>query len=187
MRWLLDTSVWARRHQPGVAREIERLYDEGAEFVLSASALLEILRAPQGAAVRTERERILSAVEILSENSQTVGFATDAMVDLAAGAPTGHRRSVTELLTAALAHQHGVGVLHADADYTLISEGSGLDFAQRRCVVDDAESPDSPGASQRQLKKEMSQLLHQLPVEESEALLRQFVDELKSAVGAGAR
>jgi predicted nucleic acid-binding protein len=40
-----------------------------------------------------------------------------------------HRRKPLDLLIAATAHQHGLGVLHYDRDYDFIAEHGGLQFA----------------------------------------------------------
>jgi predicted nucleic acid-binding protein len=55
-------------------------------------------------------------------------FAERAQRDLAEDPAVNHRVKLADLLVAAIASQHRLGVLHYDADYDLISRHSELDF-----------------------------------------------------------
>ncbi|WP_051222260.1 PIN domain-containing protein [Conexibacter woesei] len=134
MRWLVDTSAWSRRGIPEVRDQLKALLeeDDAHELVLSGPVLLELLTGPQGAAVAAEHAQLRDAVAIVAPDDETVRLAAQMMERLALAGPEHHRRPVADLLTAALAHQHGYGLVHIDRDFELIAEHGGLDLTQRR-------------------------------------------------------
>jgi hypothetical protein len=142
MRWLVDTSAWSRRGVPEVREQLEALLDEDAsnELALSGPVLLELLTAPQGAAVAAEHA-VLSEL-VVAPDAETFRLAARMMERLALSGPEHHRRPVADLLTAALAHQHDCGLVHIDRDFELIAEHGGLPFTQRRLHL--PESGDGP-------------------------------------------
>ena len=183
MLWLVDTSAWSRREVPAVKELLRQLVeDDGDELALSPAVLIELLRGPQWGEVAAERQRLEDAFPVLPVDDETVRIIADAMQALALTGAEAHRRPVTDLLTSALAHRHGAGILHFDRDYGAIAEHGGLDFTARRvCRPEDLErSGEHPVAgTQRALKKELHQLLHQLPVGEAEEWLRVAVERLR--------
>lgn len=186
MPWLADTSAWARRHIPEVGEQLKELLNDDELFVLSPAVLLELLRGPQGDAVREERRSLTDSMETVVPDATTWSIAADMMEGLALHGPEAHRFiSVTDFVTAALAHQHGMGVVHVDGDYELIAEHSGRGFEHRRIALVARDSEHPVAGAQRELKRELSQLLHQMPVEDAEALLDRFVEEARKAVAAG--
>lgn len=181
MRWLVDTSTWARRDQPAIAAALQALVESGDELVLSPPVLLELLRGPQGEAVAEERQALTDAMEVIAADARTFALAADAMERLARHAPAAHRLPVTDLVTAAQAHQHGCGVVHCDGDYDVIAEHGGLEFECRRLPLESVagESKPSVAARQRELRKELLQLLHRVPVSEAEAFLEGTVERAR--------
>ncbi|MEI6446702.1 MAG: PIN domain-containing protein [Actinomycetes bacterium] len=133
MRWIVDTSAWARRDKPAVRDQIKSILEESDEsrLVLAPTVMLELLRGPQGDAVAAERSRLLDHMELLSADTETFALAADAMERMAEWAPEGHRVATADLLTAALAHQHRGGVIHIDRDFLELAERSGLTFEER--------------------------------------------------------
>jgi len=96
-----------------------------------------------------------------------------------------HRLPVTDLVTAALAHQHECGVAHVDGDYAEIAEHGGLTYQHRRPSLPAEGGGEHPVAGrQRALKKELAQLLRQLPTKDSEALLERVVQEAREAAAS---
>lgn len=185
MRWLIDTSAWARRETIAVSEQLAALLDEeeGSEFVLSPTVLLELLRGPQGDQVSERRQSLTEAMEVVAADKGTWSIAADAMIKLALHHPTAHRLPVADLLTAALAHQHGLGVVHVDGDFELLAHWSGLTFPERRLELgDEAPAPSSSALRQRQLRRELAQLLHLLPAETAEGFLADSVRALESMV-----
>jgi hypothetical protein len=109
------------------------------------------------------------------------------METLADHGPTSHRLPVPDLISAALAHQHGCGVIHYDEHFDLMAEHSGLDFKALRIQLVDAGDDGgggqaSPGARQRELKTDFAQLLHQMPSDEAERFLEDVVEEARGRV-----
>lgn len=185
MRWVVDTSAWARRDNPAVRQQLNALLDGGGELVLSPAVLLELLRGPQGEQVAEERESLTAAMTTLAADAKTFELATGAMERLALHAPEAHRRSVTDLVTAALAHQHDCGVAHVDGDYEQIAEHAGLTYQHRRLTLGAGGPEQHPIAvRQRALKRELAQLLHQLPTKDSEALLERVLHQAREAAAS---
>lgn len=185
MRWIVDTSAWAHRDVPGVAEQLAHLLEEDAdsEFVLSPSALLELIRGPQGEDVATERTALEADLEVLAVDAETYRLAANAMVALALHAAEAHRLPIPDLVTAALAHQHGCGVAHIDIDFEILAEHSGLTFQQRRIDLpppgDGSGAVHPVAADQRALVKELRQLLHRKPAADAEAFLAGAVQQLR--------
>lgn len=181
MRWLVDTSAWARRDQPEVAEKLQALLGSGDELALSPPVLLELLRGPQDQAVAEERQALTEAMQVIPADARTFELAADAMERLARHAPVAHRLPVTDLVTAALAHQHGLGVVHCDGDYAEIAEHGGLKFKCRRIELEagGGESKRSVAARQRELRRELFQLLHRASIEEAEAFLERAVEQAR--------
>lgn len=179
MLWLVDTSAWVRRDQLTVAAEMKRLLERGDELAFSPPVLLELLRGAQGDAVAAEKQALLSVMAIPPMNDETTEIASQIMVSMAKHSPVAHRVPVTDLLTAALAHQLGAGILHADHDYEQIAKNGAIDLPTHRCQAKDAGAVNGKAARQRELKKEVAQLLHQLSADRSEEVLERIVVELK--------
>lgn len=188
MRWIVDTSAWSRLHRPEVQKQVEELLGDENELVLSPAVELEILREPQRDAVSVRRRELEEAMEVLRADAETFSLAADAMECLARHQAEAHRRPIADLITAAVAHQHGCGVLHLDGDFELLAEHGGLAFDVVRVKLREPDGDDEqaahPAAKQRQLKTELAQLLHQMPLDEAETFLGAVVDQARARVGA---
>jgi predicted nucleic acid-binding protein len=134
VRWLVDTSAWSRRLLPHVAQQLQGILaeEEDSELVLSPSVLLELMRGPQHEAVAEERRTLTRAMEVLGVDDRTFELAAEAMERLALHQAEAHRLQIPDLITAALAHQHGCGVVHIDEDLKLLEAHGGLTFEARK-------------------------------------------------------
>jgi predicted nucleic acid-binding protein len=184
VRWIVDTSAWARRDKPAVRDQIKSILEESDEsrLVLAPTVMLELLRGPQGDAVAAERSRLLDHMELLAADTETFALAADAMERMAEWAPEGHRIATADLLTAALAHQHRCGVIHIDRDFLELAERSGLTFEERMLAAPGEGQGNETARGQRQLRAELSQLLHRMPVASAEAFLTDTVDRARAAI-----
>lgn len=135
MPLLIDTSAWSRRNAPEVRDQLERLIADDGPLVLSPSVLLELLRAPQGKEVAEERARLNELLEVVAADAATFELAADAMERLALYQPEAHRLPLADLVTAALADQHGYDVVHCDGDFECIAEHTDLDFGHHQIEV----------------------------------------------------
>lgn len=181
MNWLVDTSAWGRIHREASAREQVRALldaDPDAELVLSPAVELELLRGPRtGAEVTQARAELETAYQVLAADTRTFQLAADAMQAPAEHQTDARRLPVVDLITAALAHQHGCGVIHFDDDYELLVAHAGLDFPTHRLTGTASAVPaPSPAARQRALKKELHRLVSQLPVDGAERFLEDAVE-----------
>lgn len=181
MRWLVDTSAWSRREIPEVRDQLTALLeeDDDNELALPGPVLLELLTGPQGAAVAAEHARLRDGLPIVAPDDETVRLAAQLMEHLALAGPEHHRRPVADLLSAALAHQHGCGLVHIDRDFELIATHGGLPFVQRRLHLPGSGDGPHPARPQRALKRDLNQALHQLPAAAAEALLARAVAEAR--------
>jgi predicted nucleic acid-binding protein len=184
-RWLLDTSAYTRRHIPAVKDALRRHVESGDELCFATPTLLELLRTPRGEAVAGERDALREAFEVVALSERTGELAADAMVSLAANTTDGHRLPVADLLTAALAAEGGLGVLHVDKHFDRLATAGGLGFPSAAvCSVDDLArvAQQSPAARQRELRRTLNGLLSRLPVERAEQLLAEFTAHARAAV-----
>jgi predicted nucleic acid-binding protein len=126
---LLDNSAWARLGNPELA--LERL-DAIAEAVQSsrvATCLPFLLEAGYSARSAAGHDALMEELEALPHfhvDEEVERRATDAQRQLARAGH--HRLPPVDLLVAAIADRHGIGVLHYDRDYDLIASKTDLSF-----------------------------------------------------------
>lgn len=119
-RYLLDTSVWARRRHPDVAQRVVPLIGTGLVAtcsVLDAESLYATRTATEYEQVRHDRR---SAYEFLITDQEVWDRALDVQRELAARSMT-RSAGIPDLLVAAVAELNRVTVLHCDADFDHIS------------------------------------------------------------------
>jgi len=124
---LLDNSAWARLPALAPARAAELA--DALEAGELATCLPFLLEAGYSARTGGDHDRLLDDLLALPH------FALDAEVEAKALdaqrrlARVGHHRlPPVDLLVAALADRHGLGVLHYDRDYDVLVEKTGLRF-----------------------------------------------------------
>jgi predicted nucleic acid-binding protein len=126
---LLDNSAWARLADAAVPTERADEIAEALESGRIAASLPFLLEA--GYSARRGREHGQLIAELLSLPQYHLDDATEqrALDAQAQLARVGHHRlPPVDLLIAALADRHGLGVLHYDHDYDLIAEKTDLAF-----------------------------------------------------------
>jgi predicted nucleic acid-binding protein len=87
------------------------------------------------ACAAADHHRAPALLKLAPVDEKTFALAADAMEQLALHQPESHRLPVTDLVTAAIAHQREMGVVHCDGDYELLAQHSGLTFTQRKIAV----------------------------------------------------
>jgi predicted nucleic acid-binding protein len=127
-RFLVDTSASARMNRPTVAQLVGPIIDSGLVAttpVLDAEACYSV-RSPGEFARLRERRR--ATYEYLPTDDEHWQAALEAQFRLAV---SGRHRSVgiADLLTAVLAEDHGLTVLHYDSDFD--TAATVLDFQHR--------------------------------------------------------
>jgi predicted nucleic acid-binding protein len=123
-RYLLDTSVWARRRQPGVAPRVAPLIGAGLVAtcsVLDAEALYTTRSPAEYEQVRRDRR---AAYEFLVTDQEAWDRALDVQRQLAARSMT-RAVGIPDLLVAAVGELHRVTVLHYDADFDHVAAVTG--------------------------------------------------------------
>lgn len=123
-RYLLDTSVWARRRERGVAERVVPLIGAGLAAtcsVLDAESLYSTRTVAEYEQVRRVRR---DAYELLVTDQEAWDHALDVQRVLASRAMT-RSVGIPDLLVAAVAELHRVAVLHFDADFDHIGTVTG--------------------------------------------------------------
>lgn len=123
-RYLVDTSVWARRRRPPVAERVVPLIGAGLVAtcsVLDAEALYTARSPTEYEEIRRDRR---AAYEFLVTDQEAWDRALDVQRQLAARSMT-RSVGVADLLIAAVAERHRVTVLHHDADFDHVAAVTG--------------------------------------------------------------
>ncbi len=128
-RLLLDNSAWIRIIGPSIpdgrAKEIGEEFAE-ERFVASLPFMLEAGYSARSADGHNDLFDELGSLDFLPVSLEVERRTLDAQAQLA---QVGHHRvAPVDLLIAALADCHGVGVLHYDADYDVLLEKTDLEF-----------------------------------------------------------
>jgi predicted nucleic acid-binding protein len=127
---LLDNSAWARIADAALSDDRVTELADALEAGRIATCLPFLLEAGYSARSAQDHDQLFAELLALPHYSidETVErHALDARRQLAR---VGHHRlPPVDLLVAALAHRHDLGVLHYDRDYDLIADKTDLDFA----------------------------------------------------------
>ncbi|MEX2196440.1 MAG: PIN domain-containing protein [Thermoleophilaceae bacterium] len=125
----MENSAWARLGSPGLAPgrtgEVADALEAG-RIAVSAPFLLE---AGYSARDSREHEELLAellTLPLVSLDAEVEERALDGQSQLARAGH--HRLPPVDLLQAALADRHGLGILHYDGDYDVIAERTDLAF-----------------------------------------------------------
>ena len=127
---LLDNSAWARLADPALEDERAAELAEALEDGRVAACLPFLLEG--GYSARSARDHDELLVDLLALPYYAIDEAVErrALDAQAQLARVGHHRlPPVDLLVAALADRHQLGVLHYDHDYDLIAEKTDLSFA----------------------------------------------------------
>lgn len=128
MRYLIDLSAWAHSSNPAVAERWEAfvIADElRCHPVFALELLHSAITSADYARVRKDLD---DAFDWIWPDEDTARIAMRLQQRLATGAPSGQRVKTADVLTAALAVQHRIGVLHYDSDYDVIRDRGGEPF-----------------------------------------------------------
>lgn len=128
-RFLIDNSAWVRLPDtalnPKRRNEVADLFEAG-ELATCVPFLIEAGYSARSARDYDQPLGELRALPHLSIDSDVEALALDTHQHLAR---VGHHRlPPVDILVAAIAHRHGVGVLHYDHDYDVIRSKTSLDF-----------------------------------------------------------
>jgi predicted nucleic acid-binding protein len=127
---LLDNSAWVRLADPALDKSrADEIADalEQQRIAVCLPFLLEAGYSARSASDHGELLRELMALPILHVDAEVEQRAIDAQAQLARAGH--HRLPPVDLMVAALADRHGVGVLHYDGDYDTIATKTDLRFA----------------------------------------------------------
>jgi predicted nucleic acid-binding protein len=138
-RLLLDWSAWSRvllaQRQPDSGRRLPtdalvtvRAAVSAGELVVCSPFRLEARYSAQSPDDFRWISAQLDAFEQAHADQRTWQIAEDAQRQLAEAPGVSHRVKLPDLLVAALADQHGLGVLHYDADFDTLARHTTLAF-----------------------------------------------------------
>jgi predicted nucleic acid-binding protein len=126
---LLDMSAWARLLLGRVPAPESSRYEEAVradEVLICEPFRLEALYSARGADEYLQLGEELAALPNVISGPATFRLALDGQAALAREPAVAHRVKPIDLMVAAIAHEHGLGVLHYDHDYDTIAAHSGL-------------------------------------------------------------
>ncbi|HET7443255.1 MAG TPA: PIN domain-containing protein [Solirubrobacterales bacterium] len=126
---LIDNSAWFRLYDPAlpVARADEIADEFAAERIVTCGPFL--LEAGYSARSGGDHQEIMSELTALPFLAIDGGIEKRALDAQAQLARIGHHRlPVVDLLLAAIADHHQIGVLHYDGDFEVIRTKTDLDF-----------------------------------------------------------
>jgi predicted nucleic acid-binding protein len=181
---LVDSSIYARRDHPLVA-ERWRQASAAGQLLLVQPMLMEVLySAKNGQAAARELEDLRAGYDLEVIDDEVWELAIRAQMDLAqVGNGYQRRFSITDVLTGALAHQGGYGVLHYDADYDHIAKHSALRYTSVWAAQPPTlDSPPEPDADAKALRKSLRLLLGTLDDTDDAELLAELFESLRTQV-----
>ena len=126
---LLDNSAWARLDDPSLPRaRVEEIASalEERRIAVCLPFLLEAGYSARHAAGHADLLEELLALPVLHIDETIERRAVDAQGQLARAAH--HRLPPVDLILAAVADRHDLGVLHYDADYDVLRSRTDLRF-----------------------------------------------------------
>lgn len=129
---LLDNSAWARMLIGRVPAGVQRRWEAAVgrnEIAACDPFRLEALYSARDAVEYNGLAQELDALLAAPCDRETWILARRAQAALAAAPGISHRVRGVDLLIAAAAHQHRMGVLHYDHDFDVISQHTPLEFA----------------------------------------------------------
>lgn len=143
---LIDNSAYARTLHPAVAP----IWSDALQRNLVVSSPPFVLEAVVSARDAKEAgellEELTMGMRYLQVDEETWHLAYRAQQTMASVGSQHHRRPPADYIISALAHQHGLPVLHYDLDYEAIAADSGLSFehlwiAERGTLEGPGEQP----------------------------------------------
>jgi predicted nucleic acid-binding protein len=129
---LFDNSVWARLLDGRLTGTFRKTFEAALvadELWTCPPTLLEMRYSARDSAGFALTARRLDGLPHAPMSDGAGAAAVTAQAELAAVAGISHRVKPVDLLIAAIAADHGLGVLHYDHDYDTIERRSGLSFA----------------------------------------------------------
>ncbi len=184
--FLIDLSAWARSgHADTRGRWAALLQDD--QLLCHPVFGVELLHnAINPADYRGLREDLDKGFEWVWPDGETAKVAVGMQQRMATSMPTGQRVKTADLLIAALAVQHGVGVLHYDSDYDHIRDRGGESFesewlAPRGSLEGANEGPaNARRAYRKALGRRMVQLQDDVDLEVWPGLIDWMDDQLRA-------
>lgn len=129
MRYLLDLSAWAHSGHEGARDRWADLIDADAVVCHPVFAVELLHSAVDPGDYHRLRADLDDGFEWLWPDRETSVIALQLQEQMAVSAPCGQRVKTPDLLIAALAVQHGLGVVHYDSDFDVILERGGRTFS----------------------------------------------------------
>lgn len=155
LTFLIDTSVVKRLSHPTVRHAVQPLAEAGQ----LARARLTDLEVGYSARNEAEWDRLTTALDAFEPLESTKSHHRRALQVQRLLAQRRQRgRKIPDLLIAAAAEEHGLTVLHYDADFDMVQithAGPGRDYFQRR--IDEG---DSRQRALRSLKRRLSRVVY---------------------------
>ena len=118
--WLVDKSAAARVDDPQVGQQLREL--AGSLCICPIGQLEQLYSARSAAEYDAWCERIQTSYRVVDAPRDLLERALRLQRDLALHHGMWHRVAIPDLLIAETALEHGLGVVHVDADFDRIAE-----------------------------------------------------------------
>jgi predicted nucleic acid-binding protein len=131
---ILDNSAWSRLLGGRVPAAVARRWEQALardEILVCDPFRIEALYSARDAKGYMSLSEELDALGQACCDQVVWQLAHGAQRMLASGRHVSHRIKPVDLLVAATAHHHGVGVLHYDHDFDILAKHAGLSFTSR--------------------------------------------------------
>lgn len=127
-RLLIDLSAWAKSSHPDAKERWAGLVNDDRLFAHPMFAVEMLHNAITPKQYGELRAAVETGFDWVWPDSDTAKIAVRIQERMASTVPTGQRVKTIDIFTAALAAQHGLGVLHYDRDYDEIEKRGGEPF-----------------------------------------------------------
>ena len=118
--WVLDKSAAGRAGSPNVRRQLDELL--GSLFICPVGELDQLYSARSSKDYEELKTDLHSSFETVDAPPDVLARALTLQRDLAHHHGMWHRTPIPDLLIAATALHHGLGVVHVDGDFDRIAE-----------------------------------------------------------------
>lgn len=184
-RFLIDLSAWARSGHPDAQERWAELLEADRLLCHPVFAVEALHNATNPADYRRLREDFAKGIDWVWPDGDAAMSAVRMQQKMATSAPTAQRVKTADLLIAALAVHHDVGVLHYDSDYDVIRDRGGESFqsewlAKRGSLEGDDElAASARKAYSKAFGRQMVQLQNHADLEVWPELIEWMDDQLR--------
>lgn len=177
-RCLIDLSAWAKSAHPDAKERWAEMVKQDELLCHPVFAVEMLHNAINPEEYGKLRAALDTGFDWLWPDVETAGLAVQLQERMATTATTGQRVKTADILTAALAVQHGAGVVHHDTDYDAIRGRGGEPFESVWLPPKGSPDPASGTNARRASKKAFGERMIQLQNDEDLVVWPELIEWL---------